>query len=186
MRILGSWAWAWAYRYSIPLVGSSDDIFNVTCARNVIWATFQHISGRSRPVVIGPHTKCMTSMTSMTSTARVRARSRAPYIRKLFFLILIFSKFQSDCRYGLIQENRKMPSEWLGVHGGRSYGPVPRGKRLPGPAVHIHILVVISYDTVPYHSILYVNKCYSTVRVHNLIFFNFFFLKVDIWDKIAK
>ena len=28
-----------------------------------------------------------------------------------------------------------MPSEWLGVHGGRSYGPVPRGKRLPGPAV---------------------------------------------------
>ena len=30
-----------------------------------------------------------------------------------------------------------MPSEWLGVHGGRSYGPVPRGKRLPGPAVPI-------------------------------------------------
>ena len=28
----------------------------------------------------------------------------------------------------LIQENRKMPSEWLGVHGGRSYGPVSRGK----------------------------------------------------------
>jgi hypothetical protein len=86
-------------------------------------------------VVIGPHTKCMTSMTSMTSTARVRARSRAPYIRKLFFLIFIFSKFQSVCPKELIQENRKMPSEWLGVNGGRSYGPVPRGKRLPGPAV---------------------------------------------------
>ena len=28
-----------------------------------------------------------------------------------------------------------MPSEWLGVHGGRSYGPVPRGSSLPGPAV---------------------------------------------------
>ena len=94
-----------------------------------------HFWHGSRPVVIGPHTKCMTSMTSMTSTARVRARSRAPYIRKLFFLIFIFSKFQSDCWYGLIQENRKMPSEWLGVHGGRSYGPSPRGKSLPGPAV---------------------------------------------------
>ena len=33
----------------------------------------------------GPHTKCMTSMTYMTSTARVRARSRAPYIRKFNF-----------------------------------------------------------------------------------------------------
>ena len=75
-----------------------------------------HFWHGSRPVVIGPHTKCMTSMTSMTSTARVRARSRAPYIRKLFFLIFIFSKFQSDCWYGLIQGNRKMPSEWLGVH----------------------------------------------------------------------
>ena len=94
-----------------------------------------HFWHGSRPVVIGPHTKCMTSMTSMTSTARVRARSRAPYIRKLFFLIFIFSKFQSDCWYGLIQENRKMPSEWLGVHGGRSYGPSPRGKSLPSPAV---------------------------------------------------
>ena len=29
-----------------------------------------------------------------------------------------------------------MPSEWLGVHGGRSYGPSPRGKSLPGPAVY--------------------------------------------------
>ena len=28
-----------------------------------------------------------------------------------------------------------MPSEWLGVHGGRSYGPSPRGKSIPGPAV---------------------------------------------------
>jgi hypothetical protein len=28
-----------------------------------------------------------------------------------------------------------MPSEWLGVHGGRSYGPSPRGSSLPGPAV---------------------------------------------------
>ena len=28
-----------------------------------------------------------------------------------------------------------MPSEWLGVHGGRSYGPSPRGKSTPGPAV---------------------------------------------------
>ena len=54
-----------------------------------------HFWHGSRPEVIGPHTKCMTSMTSMTSTARVRARSRAPYIRKLFFLIFIFSKFQS-------------------------------------------------------------------------------------------
>jgi hypothetical protein len=41
----------WAHpRHSIPLVGSSDDICNVSCARNVIWATFQHIScmGRDR------------------------------------------------------------------------------------------------------------------------------------------
>jgi hypothetical protein len=78
-------------------------------------------------------------MTSMTSTARVRARSRAPYIRKLllFFLIFIFSKFLCDCWFGLIQVNRNLPSEWLAVHGGRSYGPVPRGKRLPGPAVPI-------------------------------------------------
>ena len=100
-----------------------------------------HFWHGSRPVVIGPHTKCMTSMTSMTSTARVRARSRAPYIRKLFFLIFfIFSKFQSDCWYGLIQENRKMPSEWLGVHGGRSYGPSPRGSSKPGPAtIIIHL-----------------------------------------------
>ena len=30
-----------------------------------------------------------------------------------------------------------MPSEWLGVHGGRSYGPSPRGKSLPGPAVRV-------------------------------------------------
>ena len=29
-----------------------------------------------------------------------------------------------------------MPSEWLGVHGGRSYGPVSRGSSLPGPAVY--------------------------------------------------
>lgn len=28
-----------------------------------------------------------------------------------------------------------MPSEWLGVHGGRSYGPVPRGSFTLGPAV---------------------------------------------------
>ena len=28
-----------------------------------------------------------------------------------------------------------MPSEWLGVHGGRSYGPSPRGSSIPGPAV---------------------------------------------------
>ena len=96
-----------------------------------------HFWHGSRPVVIGPHTKCMTSMTSMTSTARVRARSRAPYIRKLFFLIFIFSKFQSVSPEELILENRKMPSEWLGVHGGRSYGPVPRGSSLPGPAVYI-------------------------------------------------
>ena len=89
----GSWA---RPRHSIPLVGSSDGICNVSCARNVIWATFQHISTHfwhgSRPVIIGPHTKCMTSMTSMTSTARVRARSRAPYhkhIRKLDFLIFV-------------------------------------------------------------------------------------------------
>jgi hypothetical protein len=32
----GSWARS---RQSIPLVGSSDDICNVSCARNVIWAT---------------------------------------------------------------------------------------------------------------------------------------------------
>ena len=38
-----------------------------------------HFWHGSRPVVIGPHTKCMTSMTSMPSTARVRARSRAQY-----------------------------------------------------------------------------------------------------------
>jgi hypothetical protein len=30
-----------------------------------------------------------------------------------------------------------MPSELLGVHGGRSYGPSPRGKSTPGPAVKI-------------------------------------------------
>ena len=28
-----------------------------------------------------------------------------------------------------------MPSEWFGVHGGRSYGPSPRGSSEPGPAV---------------------------------------------------
>ena len=106
-----------------------------------------HFWHGSRPVVIGPHTKCMTSMTSMTSTARVRARSRAPYIRKLFFLIFIFSKFQSDCWYGLIQENRKMPSEWLGVHGGRSYGPSPRGSSLPGPAVRTVLYRTYSTDS---------------------------------------
>jgi hypothetical protein len=98
-----------------------------------------HFWHGSRPVVIGPHTKCMTSMTSMTSTARVRARSRAPYIRKLFFLIFYFSKFQSVSPKELIQENRKMPSEWLGVYGGRSYGPSLRGSSLPGPASMILI-----------------------------------------------
>jgi hypothetical protein len=41
----GSWAHP---RHSIPLVGSSNDICNVSCARNVIWATFQHISGTGR------------------------------------------------------------------------------------------------------------------------------------------
>lgn len=41
---------------------------NVSCTRNIIWTTFQHIS-----------TKCMMCMTSMTSTARMWARSRAPY-----------------------------------------------------------------------------------------------------------
>ena len=87
-------------------------------------------------------------MTSMTSTARVRARSRAPYIRKLFFLIFIFSKFQSVSPEELILENRKMPSEWLGVHGGRSYGPSPRGSSLPGPAVRY---VWYCSTTVPYH-----------------------------------
>ena len=112
-----------------------------------------HFWHGSRPVVIGPHTKCMTSMTSMTSTARVRARSRAPYIRKLFFLIFIFSKFQSDCWYGLIQENRKMPSEWLGVHGGRSYGPSPRGSSLPSPAVGLsHLGQLASQFSVEHHT----------------------------------
>ena len=45
------------------------------------------------------------------------------------------SKFQSASPEELIQENRNMPSEWLGVHGGRSYGPVSRGKSTPSPAV---------------------------------------------------
>ena len=131
-----------------------------------------HFWHGSRPVVIGPHTKCMTSMTSMTSTARVRARSRAPYIRKLFFLIFIFSKFQSDCWYGLIQENRKMPSEWLGVHGGRSYGPSPRGSSIPGPAVYI--LNEIWVFTLYFNFIILVNFCWigvvKTPRVSTCIY----------------
>jgi hypothetical protein len=79
----------------------------------------------------------MTSMTFMTSTARVRARSRAPYpyIQHTCKEIIIFSKFQSVSPEELILENRKMPSEWLGVHRGRSYGASPRGSSLPGPAV---------------------------------------------------
>ena len=44
----------------------------------------------------------------------------SPIHKKKNFLIFFFSEFQSDCRYVLIQGNRKMPSEWLGVHGGRS------------------------------------------------------------------
>ena len=51
------------------------------------------------------------------------------------YTLNFFSKIQSDRRYVLIQENRKMSPEWLGVHGGRSYGPVSRGSSLPGPAV---------------------------------------------------
>jgi hypothetical protein len=73
----------------------------------------------------------------MTSNARVRARSRAPYIRKYFIIFFKFNflKFQSVSPEELILENRKMPSEWLGVHGGRSYGASPRGSSLTGPAV---------------------------------------------------
>jgi hypothetical protein len=67
-----------------------------------------HFWHGSRPVVIGPHTKCMTSMTSMTSTAQVRGAgplsTLEPHTKKILFLfclifIFIFSKFQSDCRY---------------------------------------------------------------------------------------
>ena len=38
-----------------------------------------------------------------------------------------------------------MPSEWLGVHGGRSYGPSPRGSSTPGPAVcnTVHTVVLL-------------------------------------------
>ena len=70
----------------------------------------------------------------------------------LFFLIFNFSKFQSDCWYGLIQENRKMPSEWLEVHGGRGYGPVPRGSFTPGPAVPIQdfFIQIVSINIAPW------------------------------------
>ena len=50
-----------------------------------------------------------------------------------------------------------MPSEWLGVHGGRSYGPVSRGSSLPGPAVpgrYVPIIYIINVPamrhTIPY------------------------------------
>ena len=40
-----------------------------------------------------------------------------------------------------------MPSEWLGVHGGRSYVPVPRGSSLPSPAV-LYIRTDVDFDVV--------------------------------------
>ena len=49
-----------------------------------------------------------------------------------------------------------MPSEWLGVHGGRSYGPSPRGKSLPGPAVTLALYVLLySVYSVQYFYIFY-------------------------------
>ena len=47
------------------------------------------------------------------------------------------SKFQSVSPEELILENRNMPSEWLALLGGRSYGASPRGKSLPAPAVKV-------------------------------------------------
>jgi hypothetical protein len=38
-----------------------------------------------------------------------------------------------------------MPSEWLGVHGGRSYGPVPRGPSLPSLAVYCTLYCTLLY-----------------------------------------
>ena len=46
-----------------------------------------------------------------------------------------------------------MPSEWLGVHGGRSYGPSPRGKSLPGPAV-VQLYGTLTL-TLPYSNMWY-------------------------------
>jgi hypothetical protein len=120
----------------------------VSCARNVIWH-LGHISthfwhGMGRDPTRGH--RASYEMVDVHDVDDLDRSGAGPIsspihtvIRKLlFFLILIFSKFQSDCRYVLIQENRKMPSEWLmGVLGGRSYGASPRGKSLPGPAVHI-------------------------------------------------
>ena len=62
-----------------------------------------------------------------------------PIHKNFFKKLFIFSKFQSVCPKEIIQENRKMPSEWLGVHGGRSYGPSPRGSSLPSPAVLLRL-----------------------------------------------
>jgi hypothetical protein len=41
-----------------------------------------------------------------------------------------------------------MPSEWLGVHGGRSYGPVPRGPSLPSLAVYCTLYCTLLYTVL--------------------------------------
>ena len=53
-----------------------------------------------------------------------------------------------------------MPSEWLGVHGGRSYGPSPRGKYTPGPAVLI-FQVIFRFYQVDFVQLLVYNLIYS-------------------------